>query len=391
MGPQLLVNANFDFVGKRNLFLGASAVLVGVSLVSLATRGLNYGVEFTGGAQLEVDFTGSAEIDAVRGAVQEAGIEGALVTTIGSAEDHAFLIRVQSSSRGGEDLGSKMKQALVAKYGEDKVTYFAFDAEARDSATARVEQTVSAEEVKAVFNQPDILGGVRVDEVRIDPESGILTITLENAARDVLAALDKRFGKGSYEASIDAIGAAVSRDLKRKAFLSIAAACVLIAVYIWLRFEANFAPGVILALIHDAVVVLGIWSLFRESFEFNLTIVAAILAIIGYSVNDTVVIYDRIRENLLKHQSKDFYWVLNRSVNETLSRTFLTSGATLLTVLSIALIGGESIAGFGWAMTFGLVSGTWSTIAVAMPATALVHELQERRGVGTPSAARQHG
>jgi preprotein translocase subunit SecF len=237
--------------------------------------------------------------------------------------------------------------------------------------------------VKAALAAAPELQGVRIEDVTQDRETGGgMVIRLENAANDALLALEQKFGKG-FASSVDSIGAAVSKDLQRNAFLAIAGACVLIAIYLWLRFDWDFAPGVILALVHDAIVVVGVWSiagktLGLEGFEFNLTIVAAVLAIIGYSVNDTVVIYDRIRENKDKFQGKDILWVVNKSVNETLSRTVLTSGATMLSVLSIALLGSESIRWFGWAMVVGLISGTWSTIAVAVPVTMLVYHLREK-------------
>ena len=180
---------------------------------------------------------------------------------------------------------------------------------------------------------------------------------------------------------------------------------MLIALYIWLRFDVDFAPGVIVALIHDAGITLGVWAIFGKVlhdafpswqwtnlFEFNLTFIAAILAIIGYSVTDTVVVYDRIRENLEKHQSLDLYENINKAVNETLSRTMLTSLSAMLSVVAIAIFGSESIRGFGVAMAVGIIVGTYSSIYIAAPVTVFVHEARERQknlGQGGSGPARR--
>lgn len=388
MGPTVFKDANYDFIGKRNILLAVAAILFVACLASIFTKGLNLGVEFTGGAQLEVNFDEKAthkadpNIESVRAALNDAGLHNAQVVTIGSTSDHGFLIRVQALTAAGTDLGNRIEGALRTKYGE-KLEYFDFDKESLDRAVVRVsDPNVSAGDVKAALAAAPEIQGVRVEEVTRDEANGGMIIRLENAANDALLALEQKFGKG-FASSIDSIGAAVSKDLQRNALLAIAGACILIAIYVWLRFDWDFAPGVVLALAHDAIVVVGVWSIAGKAlgltgFEFNLTIVAAVLAIIGYSVNDTVVIYDRIRENREKYQGKDILWVVNKSVNETLSRTVLTSGATLLSVLSIALLGSESIRWFGWAMVVGLFSGTWSTIAVAIPVTMVVYQMRDK-------------
>lgn len=384
MGPTLFADSNFDFVGKRFFFLALSGILMTATVVSLLTRGLNLGVEFTGGASLEVNFDESkttkepVTIGSVRAALNDAGLSNATVTTLGAEEEHDYLIRVQSLGEATENLGANLRDLFVSKYGEDKVTYFTFDEETRDSASVRIEDdAVTAADVKALLAGAQTLGGLRVDDVRGDPGSGVFSIRFENAAQDVLQAFNDRFGADTYEASVDAIGAAVSQDLRQKGLLALIAACVLIACYIWLRFEIEFAPGAIVALIHDAAFVVGVWSI--TQWEFNLTILAALLAIIGYSVNDTVVIYDRVRENLGNHEGKPLLWVINKSVNETLSRTILTSLLTMFSVIAIAVFGSESIRWFGVAMVVGLISGTYSTLYIATPITIWVYELRDRQ------------
>jgi len=407
MGPEIFVHTNYDFVGKRHFFIGLSLSILAVSALSIFTKGFNYGVEFTGGSQLEINFNEKTDADHpalpkkeptiadVRSAIDPVA-PGASVVTTGAAADHDFLIRVQSTTGGSEHLGDDIREAIVGKFGEPKISYWGgLDPETRDSVKFTLDDpNATPDDVKAALAAAPALKGVRVEDVRKDHATGEYTITLANAARDVLAAIDAQFGKGSYEQSSDAIGAAVSHDLRTNAFLAIGLACILIAVYIWLRFEVDYAPGVVVALIHDAGITMGIWSIFGKLlpsllpdvfggmahfFEFNLTFVAAVLAIIGYSVTDTVVVYDRIRENLEKHQSQDMYWNINRAVNDTLSRTILTSLATWLSVIAIALVGSESIRGFGVAMAIGIIVGTYSSIYIAAPVTVFVHEFRERQ------------
>lgn len=395
MGPTLFANSNFDFVGKRYVLLGISVAFVALCLFSIFAQGLNLGVEFTGGAQIEVNFDESkthkeaVSISSVRDALKDAGIEATIVT-IGGEKEHGFLVRVQSLASSSADLGKRIETVLRTKYGEDKIEYFDFDEESLDRAIVRIsDASVKPADVKALLAGSTEIG-VGVEDVTMDRGEGSMVIRLENAANDVLVALKAKFGDG-FDSSIESIGAAVSKDLQSTALRAIALACLLIGVYVWLRFDWDFAPGVVLALAHDAIVVVGVWSIFGHwlkvgGFEFNLTIVAAVLAIIGYSVNDTVVIYDRIRENREKYQGKDILWVVNKSVNETMSRTVLTSGATLLSVLSIALLGSESIRWFGWAMVVGILSGTWSTIAVAVPVTIIVYMLKDKSLNGSAAA-----
>jgi preprotein translocase subunit SecF len=397
VGPEIFVHTNYNFVGKRHFFVAASLVILALSATSIFTKGFNYGVEFTGGAQLEVNFNEAGtlpktppSLDNVRQALEAVGIHGANVVTVGAPAEHDFLIRVQSNTaEGGENVGDEIRSAIVKKFGEDKVTKFNFDKETRDSAHAYIDDpNVTADDIKAALAS-EAIKGVRVDEVRKDKATGEFTIVLANSARDVLAALDTTFGRASFDESVDAIGAAVSKDLRRNAFLSIAGACILIAIYVWLRFDIDFAPGVVVALIHDAGITCGIWSLL--GLEFNLTFVAAVLAIIGYSVTDTVVVYDRIRENMEKHQSNDMFWIINKAVNDTLSRTILTSFATFLSTIAIALLGSESISGFGWAMSIGIIVGTYSSIYIAAPVTVFVHELRERQRLSEAKQAARQG
>ncbi|MBS0123150.1 protein translocase subunit SecF [Thetidibacter halocola] len=163
--------------------------------------------------------------------------------------------------------------------------------------------------------------------------------------------------------SVESVGPKVSGELIWTAAIAVSLAIFAVLVYIWLRFEWQFAAGAVLALVHDVILTIGIFSEF--GIRFDLSIIAALLTIVGYSLNDTVVIFDRVRENLIKYKSRDLKEVLNLSINETLSRTFMTSGTTLLALIALLVLGGDVIRGFVFAMTWGIIVGTYSSVFVA--------------------------
>ena len=189
---------------------------------------------------------------------------------------------------------------------------------------------------------------------------------LQGLSIDIQNTLDKTYSKGNVEIRrVEMVGPQVGKDLRVKGLKAIFYAMIGLLVYISWRFEFRFAVGAIVALVHDVMITLGAFSVFGK--EIDLPIIAAFLAIIGYSLNDTIIVYDRIRENLGKHNKESFPYIVNRSINETLSRTLLTSGTTLLVVLALFILGGGVIHNFAFAMLVGVVVGTYSSIFVASP------------------------
>lgn len=214
--------------------------------------------------------------------------------------------------------------------------------------------------VTEVFD-PTFRADQYVAQVRIGAQEGEEAVDQATIAQveDALRARDPavRF------TSVESVGPKVSGELVRTAFLAVAAASLGIGIYIWLRFEWQYSLGTIVALLHDVIVVAGVFSLFQ--LRFDLTIVAALLTILGYSVNDTVVVFDRLRENLLKYKAMPLRDVMNLSVNETLSRTLVTAGTTLLALVPLLIFGGDVIRGFILAMLLGVFIGTYSSVYVA--------------------------
>ena len=185
----------------------------------------------------------------------------------------------------------------------------------------------------------------------------------KNILEEIKTNLDKSFGNNFNFRRVENVGPKVSAELLKSGVIAISVALILMLIYIWIRFEWQFSLGAILALFHDVIVTLGLFSVL--GLEINLSIIAAVLTIVGYSMNDTVVIFDRVRENLRKYSDIKIYELTNISINETLSRTLITSITTLLALLSIFFFGGEILKGFSLAMIFGVVFGTYSSIYIA--------------------------
>ncbi len=214
--------------------------------------------------------------------------------------------------------------------------------------------------ITEVFD-PSFAADQHVTQIRIAPQEGYEAVTPEVIA-DVEAALQAVDPTVTFP-SVESVGPKVSSELMLKALLAVTAGAAGIWVYVWLRFEWQFAVGTVAALIHDVVVTVGVFSIFQ--LKFDLTIVAALLTILGYSVNDTVVIFDRLRENLQKYKNMPLRELMNLTTNETLSRTIMTATTTLLALTALIICGGEEIRGFVFAMLFGVVIGTYSTLYVA--------------------------
>jgi preprotein translocase SecF subunit len=199
--------------------------------------------------------------------------------------------------------------------------------------------------------------------IRIERQTGDAAAQ-QAAVETVKKALDAQFGGLEYR-RVEFVGPQVSSELVRDGALALGLALIAMLIYIWFRFEWQFSVGAVLATIHDVVLTFGFFAI--TGLEFNLSVVAAVLTIVGYSINDTVVVYDRVRENLRKYKKMDLRELLNVSINDTLSRTTLTSFTTLLALIALAVVGGPVIAGFVLAMIWGIVIGTYSSIFVAAP------------------------
>ena len=284
-------NTSIDFLsrGRRRVAIALSALLIAVSLGSLATRSLNFGIDFTGGVLLEVGYPQAADLERIRGLLAEAGFPQAQVQEFGEATD--VLLRLPP--------------------------------------------------------QPD----ADPDQIRADLQS---TLEADEPGVELLR--------------VEFVGPQVGEELTEQGGVAMILAMLMIFAYVMWRFQWKFAAGAVAALLHDVILVLGFFSLF--GFDFDLSVVAAVLAVIGYSLNDTVVAFDRIRENFVGLRGSSSEESMNTSINEMLARTLTTSLTTLLVLLALLFLGGEAVGPFSIALIVGIIVGTYSSIYTAS-ATAL--------------------
>lgn len=279
-----ILNKRYDLMGKRNIALILSGILMLIALGAIIVRGLNLGIDFTGGTLVEVGYPQAVELPVVREALAKDGFDDAVIQHFGTSKD--VLIRLAP---------------------------------------------------------------------RDDIESAVVSDRAFNAMQGIDSGADLR--------RVEFVGPQVGDELTEDGGLAMLYALIGILIYVGLRFEYRFAVGSVIALVHDVLITIGFFALFQV--EFDLPVLAAVLAVIGYSLNDTIVVFDRIRENFRKIRKGEAVEIINTSVNQTLSRTLITSGTTLLVLLALFLFGGEIIHGFALALIVGVVIGTYSSIYVA--------------------------
>jgi preprotein translocase subunit SecF len=284
---------NFDFMSVRKAAFGGSLALIVLSIAFLSVRGLNFGLDFTGGTLIEVSFPADADTELVRSNLQNAGLGDAVVQTFGAASDIVVRVPPRSEEESSADISTVVLQAL----------------------------------------QQGVEGEVIMRRVEF-------------------------------------VGPQVGDELAEQGILAVVYALIGIFLYVMIRFQWRFSAGAVAALVHDVIITMGIISLLQ--IEFDLTVVAALLAVIGYSLNDTIVVFDRIRENFPRLRKSTPYEVINKSLNETLARTVMTGLTTLLVLLALFIFGGEIIHAFAFTLIVGIIVGTYSSIYVASAALLLL-------------------
>jgi preprotein translocase subunit SecF len=374
-----------DFVGKRHIAVVLS-LIVNLAIIAWsipAIHGLNLGVDFAGGTEMEIQFDKAVDPAAIRKEVGDLGFEDASVQTYGPDEEHTFLIRVGRIALMTEADVRRVVDAVQARF---PVESWSFNAESGDKIDFQFKTPPPPAEVRAAVEG----AGIRVSDVR--EEAGLTAGTRSYAVitqgiqDKIQRDLEARFADASPEVRrVEYVGPAVGRELRNQGIKAVLYAMALIVVYVGLRFDFRFAPGVIVALVHDAIVTVGYYAVTGR--EFNLTSIAVVLTIVGYSVNDTVVIYDRVRENRGKLKGRSLAEIVNLSINEVLGRTAMTSIATAISLVGLLVYGVGTIFDFAAAMLFGLVSGSYSTWFIAGPMTIWFEERAERKKARASAAA----
>jgi preprotein translocase subunit SecF len=373
----------YDFMSVRTYWIAFSLLAVVASFFAvLVWPKPTYGTDFKGGTEVEVAFTKPIEAGQLREAVQKIGFASPdIVSVTDPTNKNRFLIRVQETSSLDETKQAAIRDAMcypaVGEPPADRCPAALRPTEVKfspggDKLTARYEHEP---DLATVANQVRSIPGVELrtgvqNPQLVSPRDHKIEIQLKSKGDQVMDGLRSTLGADVVPENplrVEWVGPKAGKQLRDAAVKSVAIAIVFIMAYVAFRFDLRFAPGGVVALVHDSMVVIGVFVLFKK--EITLSTIAAVLTIVGYSINDTVVVYDRIRENLGKHRGKSFAQIINLSVSETLSRTVLTSGATLLSILAFFVWGTGVIKDFALALLVGIVAGTYSSIYVAAPLT----------------------
>jgi len=381
---RIIGDTNIPFLSYRKIALSLSMLLIiGGLAYQFLGPGLNLGIDFVGGTQVTVKFRGEPDLGLLRNTIDDLEVGTPLLQRFDEPEKHEILIRVENpEGEEGDFTGpiiELLHRDLNAGIGD------AFDLNTRGAQSLTL--LLGAED-------PDGTGldeegaaehyGPMADAVLdFRKENGIFTSldqldTIEGVSENVLAFIKEHTALGEFALlGAESVGPAVGEDLKKKAQLAIVFSLVGMLAYIWLRFQLPFGVGAVAALFHDVLITLTALAITGR--EINLPTIAALLALVGYSVNDSVVVFDRVRENLRLHRGEDLELLMNTSINQTLSRTFITSGTTLMVVLSLYFFGGDVINTFAFVLLIGIVVGTYSSIFVASPVALSMHKILARR------------
>ncbi len=393
-------NTNIDFMKYRKFWIVISLILLAVGIFSVFVHGkLNIGIDFAGGTQLTLKFAEEPEVDNLRTLLEQAGVADAQIQSFGEAGENEVLVKTPTLEGSQEGSRDQVVAALDAEYnagsdadldlnrdGREDIAEVLLERDPdglisgpgdRDAARAHYEGV--AEAILEVRRESGLIADWSEVEsasaVALDGESGDLAAQGAAGVSPAVAQVlreEARLGNFSV-IGVENVGPQMGAELRQKGILAVLLSLLGMLIYIWLRFELRFGIGALMASLHDVLVALGFFALL--DFEFNLTTIAAFLTLIGYSVNDTVVIFDRVRENMQARPSAPLLESMNRGLNDTLSRTFLTSGTTFLTAAALFFLGGDVLRGFSFVLMIGVVVGTYSSIYIASPFALLWEDL----------------
>jgi len=374
---ELFKQPNIDWMGKAKYFYALSGILLLAGWTSIYfNHGLRYGIDFKGGTNVDVRFSQPPNLDHLRAGLTAQGLgntEMQTVSDIATPNSNEVLIFVEGKNQDDQDLDAsriKVENALNATYGVATSNKADFN-----SATPTTLAKVLTQKDPLLLN---VNAGDRYQQLakklldyRDKSSNGVLTnfddlSKVDGVTAPVLASIKDSYALGPFAIrNVEIVGPKVGGELRSQAILVTLYALGGMLVYIAFRFEWVYGAAAVLAVFHDVLITLGFFSLLR--FEISLTVIAALLTLVGYSMNDTIVIFDRIRENNRLLRKESFADVVNKSINQTLSRTILTSGLTFLAVLVLFLMGGQVLRAFSFALVVGIVVGTYSSFGIAAP------------------------
>ncbi|HNY40757.1 MAG TPA: protein translocase subunit SecF [Bryobacteraceae bacterium] len=391
---ELFKNTNFDFLGKQKLFIGLSLVLTAVGLASWISKGgLQYGIDFTGGANVTVRFAHQPPVDKIRSAVA-AKLPGELSVQEVSGTNEVIVGTGLKSDTELQAARGLMVEALHAAFGTAGGK-FDFNNGSAQSLADRLRDPLQRAGVP-IGEQELVEVSRRMMEFKNSPpRSGLLTSLdelrgVQGVTPTVLSVMKQECGLASFSIrGSEVIGPKIGAEMRNKAVLATLYALGGMLVYIAFRFEWIYGLAAVIAVFHDVIITLGLFSLFNK--EISLNVIAALLTLVGYSMNDTIVVFDRIREHLKLSRKGSFAQLVNDSINETLSRTVLTSGLTLVAAVCLLVFGGPVLNGFSFALVVGILIGTYSSIFIASPILVFWYNYAEkgRRGGRTAEGGKR--
>jgi preprotein translocase subunit SecF len=393
---EIFRNVDIDWMKWSKYFIGLSLALLAIGWISVwRAGGIRYGIDFRGGTLVYVRFAGPPPLDKIRQGLASAGISNSSIQQISDISDptskNDVVIGLEQQGQGDQVLDAG-KQTIL------DVLHKTFGS---DSSGKPDFNSMSAASLAAYLTQKDALGlGVtagdrynqlaqKLVDARDKEHGGVVTdfsqlSNVDGANSALINSLKGGLSLSNFTIrNVDIVGPKVGAQLRRQAILATLYALIGMLVYIAFRFEWVYGAAAVIAVFHDVLITLGFFSLFH--YEISLTVIAALLTLVGYSMNDTIVIFDRVRENLRLMRRESFTEIVNKSINQTLSRTILTSGLTFLTVLVLYIMGGEVLRAFSFAMVVGVVVGTYSSFGIAAP---IVVFWQKRWGRGTTPASK---
>ncbi len=389
---ELFKKTNFDFLGKKWPFIILSLLLTAAGIASLIVKGgPRYGIDFRGGALVTVRFAQRPHVDKVRAALS-GKLPVEVVEVTGNSQDDIIGTEVRNDRQLDQARGA-IVNGLNATFGQPASGKLDLNNSGKDALAERLRDPLQRAGVglndqqlsmltTAIANYRTAQGGLIRNIDDLGRVSGVTPQILNVIKQECYAA------PFTIRAT-DIVGPRVGAELQRKALLAVLYALAGMLVYIAFRFEWIYGVAAVVAVFHDTIITIGLFSLFNK--EITLTVVAALLTLVGYSMNDTIVVFDRIRENLKILRREPLESVINKSVNQTLSRTVLTSGLTLLTALALFFLGGQVLNGFAFALVVGIIVGTYSSIFIASPILIFwqnfIESRKRRRPAPVPAAA----
>jgi len=383
---ELFKNTNYDFLGKKWPFIIASLVLTGIGFGSLAMRGgPRYGIDFRGGTKMYVKFQDKPQVDKIRSALG-AKVSGEIsVVEIADTVSTKNEVMIDTELREERELDAARKGMVDAlnttfgqstgkldinNAGQQALAERLRDPLARAGASLGDQQLLDLTKAILTYRDTPPRSGLIKS---FDELSGVTGVTPQ-----VIAAMNQELYTAPFSIrTVEVVGPKVGGELKQQAILATLYALGGMLIYIAFRFEWIYGVAAVVAVFHDTLITIGLFSVFDK--EISLTTVAALLTLVGYSMNDTIVVFDRIRENLKLLRREKLEALINLSVNQTLSRTILTSGLTLLTALSLWLFGGQVLNGFSFALVVGIIVGTYSSVFIASPLLVFWQNYTESR------------